>query len=108
MSSSEQTADLSTTLRSGRDDKFVVKLTLSFTTDLSSRPERSVVERSAVFPQFSSKLYNYLMPDQMNRRDFGKTVALATCWGAIAPKLFAERQMEWQRESSSTGALPVP
>jgi sugar phosphate isomerase/epimerase len=108
MRSSEQTADLSTTLRSGRDDKFVVKLTLSFTTDLSSRPERSVVERSAVFPQFSSKLYNYLMPDQMNRRDFGKTVALATCWGAIAPKLFAERQMEWQRESSSTGALPVP
>jgi hypothetical protein len=41
---------------SGRDDKFVKQLNASlgenepdFTTDLSSRPERSVVERSAVF-----------------------------------------------------------
>jgi hypothetical protein len=37
-----ETADLSTTLRSGRDDNS------SCTTNLSSRPERSVVERSAV------------------------------------------------------------
>jgi hypothetical protein len=52
----EETADLSTTLRSGRDDKFVLgKLTIfratqaaSGSTNLSSRPERSVVERSAV------------------------------------------------------------
>jgi hypothetical protein len=52
----EETADLSTTLRSGRDDKFVLgKLTIfratqaaSGSTNLSSRPERSVAERSAV------------------------------------------------------------
>ena len=52
----EETADLSTTLRSGRDYKFVLgKLTIfqatqgvSGSTNLSSRPERSVVERSAV------------------------------------------------------------
>ena len=44
----------------------------------------------------------------MNRRDFGKSVALTACWGAMVPKLVAERQIQWQRESSTNGALPVP
>jgi hypothetical protein len=46
------TADLSTALRSGRDDKLVAGASgvdmSSSTTNLSSRPERSAVERSAV------------------------------------------------------------
>jgi hypothetical protein len=54
----KETADLSTTLRSGRDDNSVAaELRISpgngeFNpqTELSSRPERSVVERSAVRP----------------------------------------------------------
>ncbi len=36
-----KTADLSTTLRFGRDDKFVVGLISSVETNLSSRPEKS-------------------------------------------------------------------
>jgi hypothetical protein len=55
-----KTADLSTALRSGRDDKFVAQMFCLLTmpssnyavdclTNLSSRPERSAVERSAVF-----------------------------------------------------------
>ena len=51
------------------------------------------------------------MTDDMSRRDFGKTWAATACWTAIssaAPRLFAEKQLQWQRESSSFGALPVP
>jgi hypothetical protein len=51
-----KTADLSTALRSGRDDRFVRQMAtnckprniLNLATNLSSRPERSAVERSAV------------------------------------------------------------
>ncbi len=45
---SARTADLSTPLRSGRDDKFVKWFEIKVATNLSSRPERSGVERSAV------------------------------------------------------------
>jgi hypothetical protein len=38
---SARTADLSTTLRSGRDDKFVKRLEIRIATNLSSRPERT-------------------------------------------------------------------
>jgi sugar phosphate isomerase/epimerase len=51
------------------------------------------------------------MIDDISRRDFGKTATAAICWTAIctsAPRLFAEHEVQWQRESSSTGALPVP
>ena len=55
----KETAGPSTTLRSGRDDnsvaggkyfpaEAVIAATLAVTTDLSSRPERSVVEGPAV------------------------------------------------------------
>ena len=52
----KETADLSTALRSGRDDKFVGrwmtffprKIVAIFVTNMSSRPEHSAVERSAV------------------------------------------------------------
>jgi hypothetical protein len=43
-----KTADLSTTLRFGRDDKFAKWFEIQVATNLSSRPKRSVVERSAV------------------------------------------------------------
>jgi hypothetical protein len=43
-----ETADLSTPLRSGRDDKFARWFEIRVVTNLSSRPERSGVERSAV------------------------------------------------------------
>ena len=42
------TAGRSTTLRSGRDDKFLVTRDMFSTTELSSRPERSTVEGPAV------------------------------------------------------------
>ena len=54
-SSDGKTAGPSTTLRSGRDDNSVVTARAQVedrcpTTELSSRPERSVVEGPAVFP----------------------------------------------------------
>ena len=48
------------------------------------------------------------MSDHMNRRDFGKSIALAACWEAIPARLLADQHIQWQRQSSSTGALPVP
>jgi hypothetical protein len=49
--SGKETAGPSTTLRSGRDDKFVWVVGSGTQTELSSRPERSVVEGPAVsFP----------------------------------------------------------
>src|SRR3984885_10113670 len=45
-----ETAGPSTTLRSGRDDKFVGRSGHFPTTNLSSLPERSVVEGPAVSP----------------------------------------------------------
>ena len=44
----EETAGPSTTLRSGRDDNFVARTILHAANELSSRPERSVVEGPAV------------------------------------------------------------
>jgi hypothetical protein len=44
----KKTADLSTSLRFGRDDKFVATLISTATKELSSRPKRSEVERPAV------------------------------------------------------------
>jgi hypothetical protein len=60
-----ETADLSTALRFGRDDKFVATLIANYLANLSSRPKRSAVERSAVFwtirasaPWFSHTLFS--------------------------------------------------
>src|SRR3984885_7129542 len=49
-----ETAGPSTTLRSGRDDKFVGRSGHFPTTNLSSRPERSVVEGPAVSPPLTT------------------------------------------------------
>jgi hypothetical protein len=65
-----ETAGPSTTLRSGRDDNSVAEVghcsvaSIPATTELSSRPERSVVEGSAVRPAACSNTFPARVPEQ--------------------------------------------
>jgi hypothetical protein len=54
-----RTADLSTTLRFGRDDKSAKCLEIKVATNLSPRPKRSVVGRSAVSGCFIDTAFKF-------------------------------------------------
>jgi sugar phosphate isomerase/epimerase len=72
----------------------------------------TLTHEQAIFTEDGGELLNKFVTSTgratLNRREFAKSAALATSWGAIAPRLLADQQIQWQRESSSTGALPVP
>jgi hypothetical protein len=80
-----RTADPSTTLRSGRDDNLSGNAKYSFQDELSSRPERSVVEGSAVRPSGFPKFWSYSA--EFSRRLFSPYMKPHRLFGLKAPAL---------------------